>query len=359
MSLEEPLRHLGQLAGKRRAVVGRELRRRRRATQLDLGKRLQRITVQLLRVAPGPQARQIVRAAQILEQHESLGRVRLVHMRDVDSKRLEKRGHAQIRPHVLRGRRRVHRDEGALVAHHAKVPPEAGITRCGLDPLGAQTQIARQPTLQERESRIVLRHSHIIMPSLMRRWNPFWTALLSFGGLIPLVRADPPPTPAASSTPMTAPTGPTAPRTKSRRPGDKSLASGGPVSLNSDSMVGVNGVLSLKGHVVVRQGARTIRANQLQYNRKNNSLRTQGGIDYTDPLVHVTGAGGSYSPTEGAQFESASFNLVQRSARGAAKEMQLSSQGLIRLEHVTFTTCPVNDQSWVLRATRISLDTRK
>src|SRR6185437_8620560 len=34
-------------------------------------------------------------------------------------------------------------------------------------------------------------------------------------------------------------------------------------------------------------------------------------------------------------------------------------QGLIRLERVAFTTCPVNDQSWVLRAARITLDTRK
>jgi LPS-assembly protein len=70
------------------------------------------------------------------------------------------------------------------------------------------------------------------------------------------------------------------------------------------------------------------------------------------------GAGGSYSPVEGARFDSARFNLVQRSARGAAQEMQLTPQGLIRLEHVTFTTCPVNDQSWVLRAAKITLDTR-
>src|SRR6185437_11113207 len=59
------------------------------------------------------------------------------------------------------------------------------------------------------------------------------------------------------------------------------------------------------------------------------------------------------------QFQSATFSLVQRSARGAAKEMQLSPQGLIRLQRVTFTTCPVNDQSWVLRAARITLDTQK
>jgi len=183
----------------------------------------------------------------------------------------------------------------------------------------------------------------------MSRWNPFWTALLSFGGLIPLVRAEEPPTPASAPPSITA-------AQKSAR--EKALASGGKVSIESDSMVGVSDILTLKGHVVVRQGPRQIKANELDYDKKNNSLSTRGGIDYTDPVAHVTGAGGSYSPVTGAQFESARFNLVQRSARGAAKEMQLTPQGLIRLEHVTFTTCPVNDQSWVLRAARITLDTR-
>src|SRR5579883_1518576 len=190
----------------------------------------------------------------------------------------------------------------------------------------------------------------IIMRTSMRRWNPFWTALLSFGGLAPLVRAEPPPGPSTSQTPVTPSAGSTAQgarRIPSAMDG-KPLAAEGPVSITSDSMVGRNGVLTLNGHVLVRQGSRTIKASQLEYNRNNSSLRTQGGIDYTDPLVHVTGAGGRYSPTEGAQFESASFSLVQRSARGAAQEMQLSPQGMMRLEHVAFTTCPVNDQSWVL-----------
>ena len=187
------------------------------------------------------------------------------------------------------------------------------------------------------------------MPPLMPRWSPFWTALLSFGGLIPLLRADEPPTPASAPPPITA-------AQKSAR--EKALATGGKVSIESDSMVGVNDALTLKGHVVVRQGQRQIKANELRYDKKSNSLSTRGGIDYTDPEVHVTGAGGSYSPVTGAQFESARFNLVQRSARGAAKEMQLTPQGLIRLERVTFTTCPVNDQSWILRAARITLDTR-
>jgi LPS-assembly protein len=200
------------------------------------------------------------------------------------------------------------------------------------------------------------------MRSLMPRWSPFWTALLSFGGLAPLVRADPPPTPSASPTPMTAPTGQATAGTPARKPPlrEESFAKGGKVDIRSDhATAGKNGMLTLSGHVVVRQGNRKIKASHVQYDRNNNSLRTQGGIDYTDPLVHVTGAGGTYSPRVGAQFESATFSLVQRSARGTAREMQLSPQGMMRLAHVTFTTCPVNDQSWVLRAARINLDTKK
>ena len=158
MPVEEPFRHERELAGERRAIVRRQLRGSRRAAELDLRQRLQGIAVQPLRIPGRIELRQIVRPAQVLEQHESLGRVGLVHVRDVDSERLEHRRYAQVRPHVLRRRRSVHDDEGAVIAHHAEVPSEAGIARGRLEPYGAQAQIARQPTLQERESRIVLRH---------------------------------------------------------------------------------------------------------------------------------------------------------------------------------------------------------
>jgi LPS-assembly protein len=195
----------------------------------------------------------------------------------------------------------------------------------------------------------------------MPRWSPFWTALLSFGGLIPLLRAEEPPPPMPSAAPVTAAAAPAragvpAHESPAR---EKAFGRGGAWDIKTDkATVGADGIVTLNGHVIALQGRRQIRTNELQYDKNNNSLRTQGGIDYTDPLVHVTGSGGSYSPTAGASFRSARFNLVHRSARGAAREMRLTPQGIIGLEHVTFTTCPVNDQSWVLRAARITLDTR-
>jgi LPS-assembly protein len=120
----------------------------------------------------------------------------------------------------------------------------------------------------------------------------------------------------------------------------------------------VDGNATLRGNVEVRQGDREIHADQVDYDSNNRSMRSDGHIDYQDPLVHVAGAGGSYSTSGGAQFRSAQFDLRQRAARGAAREMTLTPAGVLRLQGVTFTTCPLRDQSWQLKAKSIVLDTR-
>jgi LPS-assembly protein len=128
--------------------------------------------------------------------------------------------------------------------------------------------------------------------------------------------------------------------------------------LADKATMGVDGTANLQGNVVVRQGEREIRANEVQYDPKETSLSSHGAIDYSDPLVHVSGAGGSYSAAAGAEFQGAQFDLKQRAARGAAADMKLTPQGVIRLTKVMFTTCPKNDSSWQLKADSITLDTR-
>jgi LPS-assembly protein len=132
-----------------------------------------------------------------------------------------------------------------------------------------------------------------------------------------------------------------------------------PIDITSDEAVlGAGGEAILKGNVHVRHGDRDLRAGNGHYDPKSTSFEVRDGVEYTDPLVHVTGAGGNYAQNAGADFTAAEFELRQRSARGAADVMHLTVDGKIRLQHVRFTTCPKEDQAWQLRANAITLDTR-
>ena len=141
--------------------------------------------------------------------------------------------------------------------------------------------------------------------------------------------------------------------------GEKPLADSGAIDISSDrATLGVNGNATLSGNVELRQGQREIHAGQVEYDADKSSVRSDGHIEYQDPLLRMSGAGGSYSAAEGAEFRAAEFQLRQRAARGAAQDMKLTPQGVITLRGVTFTTCPLHDESWKIKADSITLDTR-
>jgi len=132
----------------------------------------------------------------------------------------------------------------------------------------------------------------------------------------------------------------------------------GAIDIQADKAIwGVDGNGSLQGNVTVRQGDRQINAEEIEYNAKANRFRSDSGLQYEDPVVKLTGNGGNYSPAEGADFRSATFDLKQRAARGSADSLQLTPQGVIDLKGVRFTTCPKAEEAWQIRAKSITLDT--
>ena len=128
--------------------------------------------------------------------------------------------------------------------------------------------------------------------------------------------------------------------------------------MSDEATLGVDGNATLKGNVEARQGERQIRADHIEYDSKSGAMRSDGHIDYSDPLVHVTGAAGTYSTAAGAEFRDAQFNLRQRAARGAAQDLALTPAGQVNLTGVMFTTCPLHDESWHIKANSIVLDTK-
>jgi LPS-assembly protein len=120
----------------------------------------------------------------------------------------------------------------------------------------------------------------------------------------------------------------------------------------------LNGNAVLSGNVEMRQGNRVIRADHLEYDTENQRAKLEGGVEFIDPMFKVRGNSGSYSPVLGAQFEGAEFELPERNARGAARSLQMDATGKVTLDEVSFTTCPMDDMSWQMRARSIELDTR-
>ena len=192
------------------------------------------------------------------------------------------------------------------------------------------------------------------MPPLMLRPNPLSLIALSLGALTPIAHADPScPSQTVSSLL------PQPPQATQKPKGEKGVATGGAISVDADhSDYDVTSDTAIfTGHVLIRQGDRELKADQVQIENKKN-VKGQGGVDYTDPLVHILGSGGDYSTEGGADFKDAQFELLQRSARGSAQTMNLTPEGILNLKGVTYTTCPVNDKSWQLDASTITLDTR-
>jgi len=112
----------------------------------------------------------------------------------------------------------------------------------------------------------------------------------------------------------------------------------------------------LLGEVHVRQGDRTLSARNASYDATARSFRVEGDVEYRDPTLRISGESGNWSSDQGGLFTETEFELPTRPARGAADELRLSPDGDLGLTDVVFTTCPVGNDDWLLKASSIEID---
>lgn len=132
------------------------------------------------------------------------------------------------------------------------------------------------------------------------------------------------------------------------------------VEVTSDgAVVGLDGNAELSGHVQLRQGARSLSAEQVRYDADSGDFRIQGEVEYVDESLRVVGRGGRFDTDGTARIEDTTFELPARPARGAAESLEIRSDGRAGLEEVWFSTCPGERPAWRIRARHIELDTRR
>lgn len=118
------------------------------------------------------------------------------------------------------------------------------------------------------------------------------------------------------------------------------------------------GIYKLEGDVVIRQGQREVATRDAIYDARSGHFSVDSGIEYTDPNLKVSGEAARVDPDGGAVFEGARFELPARNARGSAQRIRATAFGEISLDNVRYTTCPLGQEDWLIKASDIDINQR-
>jgi len=130
-----------------------------------------------------------------------------------------------------------------------------------------------------------------------------------------------------------------------------------PIHLQADSWdATVNGEINLTGKVQAIQGERMLSADALHYNTVSKDISAEGTVQYEDSTLAVSGNDASMNASGGAAIAQAGFLLKAASGRGTAGKVQLSPEGNLALDDVTYTTCPPGSADWLLKLSDLDIN---
>lgn len=121
-----------------------------------------------------------------------------------------------------------------------------------------------------------------------------------------------------------------------------------------------DGQIELSGGVAVRGQDTVVAAEHADYDPARGRLVLEGDVRFQQPGVGISGekAAFDYGAAEIA-FAESTFSLPERPARGAAEALVLRGEGSIEMGGIEFTTCPVGNEDWKLKAREFNMDLGK
>jgi len=124
-----------------------------------------------------------------------------------------------------------------------------------------------------------------------------------------------------------------------------------------EAQLGENLSATMSDGVLLKQGERTAEAKSARYDSETLALRLEGGVQYKDPSTQIKSDSAEFSHAAvRIRFEKAQFRLANGDARGVASALEINQQGLLELDDVSYTTCPLGSNDWFLKAGNINLD---
>ena len=113
---------------------------------------------------------------------------------------------------------------------------------------------------------------------------------------------------------------------------------------------------TLRGNVIVRQGARELRAPSLTLDEAASTARAEGIAELIDGNLHLRGENLELAMQgDSASLDQAEFVMLQGQMRGTARRLEKRGATL-RLTNTALTGCPPGHDGWMIRADRIEID---
>ncbi|HEY6645214.1 LPS-assembly protein LptD [Povalibacter sp.] len=128
------------------------------------------------------------------------------------------------------------------------------------------------------------------------------------------------------------------------------------IQLEMDSFEATReGLWNLEGDVGIKQGDREIKTSDATYDPEKQTFSTRSGVTYSDPGMKVQGSSADFDPNGSVTFEGAQFELPAQPARGSAARIRANKDGELSLDAVRYTTCPLGNDDWILKASDIDI----
>jgi len=131
-----------------------------------------------------------------------------------------------------------------------------------------------------------------------------------------------------------------------------------PTDIDGDSVEGIDGAeVNISGNVTLRRGDQFLGTDDLQYSQETNTYVAVGNVRYQDSgLRLVADRFEGNQETDSYKVENVRYQLVGRRGHGDSASVEMSGD-LGRLNRSSYTTCPVDQKMWELRAYRIDINT--
>jgi LPS-assembly protein len=130
-----------------------------------------------------------------------------------------------------------------------------------------------------------------------------------------------------------------------------------PVQVSANQTSFTDGVYTLSGDILVKQGQQQIESDQATFDQNTNVASLDGDVRYRQPDLLVLGDKASMDLNQGEiKVENSQFVIHSAHARGAADEITKQGDNIIRVKNGVYTSCPPNSNTWTLNSQNIKLN---